>query len=91
MGRKIAKPAETIHVEGERLDRYIQNLLDMTRLGHGGLTSTRDWIGVDELIGSRPAACSVTSPMSLSSIAMSWPDCADLGASRRWSSRRCST
>ena len=43
---------ETIHTEGERLDRYIQNLLDMTRLGQQGLTLTRDWIGVDELIGS---------------------------------------
>jgi two-component system, OmpR family, sensor histidine kinase KdpD len=39
-------------VEGERLDRYIQNLLDMTRLGHEGLQINRDWIGVDELIGS---------------------------------------
>lgn len=43
---------DTILVEGERLDRYIQNLLDMTRLGHAGLTLNRDWIGVDELIGS---------------------------------------
>ncbi|UHQ21786.1 sensor histidine kinase KdpD [Lysobacter sp. 5GHs7-4] len=43
---------DTVRVEGERLDRYIQNLLDMTRLGHGGLTLNRDWIGVDELIGS---------------------------------------
>jgi two-component system sensor histidine kinase KdpD len=43
---------ETIRLEGERLDRYIQNLLDMTRLGHGGLTINRDWIGVDELVGS---------------------------------------
>jgi two-component system, OmpR family, sensor histidine kinase KdpD len=43
---------EAIHLEGERLDRYIQNLLDMTRLGHEGLTLKRDWIGVDELIGS---------------------------------------
>ena len=43
---------EAIRVEGERLDRYIQNLLDMTRLGHGQLTLNRDWIGVDELIGS---------------------------------------
>lgn len=42
----------TIHTEGERLDRYIQNLLDMTRLGQQGLTLVRDWIGVDELIGS---------------------------------------
>lgn len=43
---------ETIHLEGERLDRYIQNLLDMTRLGHEGLSLKRDWIGVDELVGS---------------------------------------
>jgi len=43
---------DTIVVEGERLDRYIQNLLDMTRLGHDGLKLSRDWIGVDELIGS---------------------------------------
>lgn len=43
---------ETIHIEGERLDRYIQNLLDMTRLGQQGLTLTRDWIGIDELVGS---------------------------------------
>ncbi len=43
---------DTIRFEGERLDRYIQNLLDMTRLGHSTLALTRDWIGVDELIGS---------------------------------------
>ena len=43
---------QTIRLEGERLDRYIQNLLDMTRLGHQGLSLKRDWIGVDELIGS---------------------------------------
>ncbi|MCD0503145.1 sensor histidine kinase [Bordetella petrii] len=42
----------TIRVEGERLDRYIQNLLDMTRLGQQGLTLARDWIGIDELVGS---------------------------------------
>ena len=46
---------DTVRLEGERLDRYIQNLLDMTRLGHGGLTLNRDWIGVDELIGSAVA------------------------------------
>ena len=42
----------TIRSEGERLDRYIQNLLDMTRLGHGGLALNREWIGVDELVGA---------------------------------------
>jgi two-component system sensor histidine kinase KdpD len=46
---------ETVRQEGERLDRYIQNLLDMTRLGHGGLTLNRDWIDAGELIGSAVA------------------------------------
>jgi two-component system sensor histidine kinase KdpD len=43
---------DTVREEGQRLDRYIQNLLDMTRLGQGRLTLQRDWIGVDELVGS---------------------------------------
>ena len=43
---------DTIRSEGERLDRYIQNLLDMTRLGHGGLALRREWIGADELLGA---------------------------------------
>jgi len=43
---------ETVRLEGERLDRYIQNLLDMTRLGHGAIALERDWIGIDELVGA---------------------------------------
>jgi two-component system sensor histidine kinase KdpD len=38
--------------EGQRLDRYIQNLLDMTRLGHGELRIERDWIAPAELVGA---------------------------------------
>lgn len=38
--------------EGQRLDRYIQNLLDMTRLGHGTLKVARDWVALDEILGS---------------------------------------
>jgi two-component system sensor histidine kinase KdpD len=38
--------------EGQRLDRYIQNLLDMTRLGHGTLKLARDWVALDEIVGS---------------------------------------
>ncbi|MFP3343433.1 ATP-binding protein [Halomonas sp. SIMBA_159] len=38
--------------ESERLNRYIQNLLDMTRLGHGELAIERDWISVDDLVAS---------------------------------------
>ncbi len=36
--------------EARRLDRYIQKLLDMTRLGRGELTLDRDWIGLDDII-----------------------------------------
>lgn len=43
---------DTIMLESQRLDRYIQNLLDMTRLGHGTLKLQRDWVSVDDLIGS---------------------------------------
>jgi K+-sensing histidine kinase KdpD len=43
---------ESIRSEGERLDRYIQNLLDMTRLGSGPLKLQRDWISIEELAGS---------------------------------------
>ncbi|WP_153774777.1 sensor histidine kinase KdpD [Pseudomonas sp. MNR3A] len=38
--------------EAERLDRYIQNLLDMTRLGHGGLKLARDWVSPGDIVGS---------------------------------------
>lgn len=36
--------------EAQRLDRYIQKLLDMTRLGHGELTLDRDWVGLDDIV-----------------------------------------
>ncbi|TBV06551.1 integral membrane sensor signal transduction histidine kinase [Pseudomonas dryadis] len=38
--------------EAARLDRYIQNLLDMTRLGHGALRLERDWVSADDLIAA---------------------------------------
>ena len=38
--------------EAERLDRYIQNLLDMTRLGHGGLKLMRDWVAPADIVAS---------------------------------------
>ena len=44
--------AENIREEGERLDRYIQNLLDMTRLGHGALQPLLAPLDLAELIGS---------------------------------------
>lgn len=44
--------ASDILSEGQRLDRYIQNLLDMTRLGHGGPMPAREWVGLDEICGA---------------------------------------
>jgi len=38
--------------EAQRLDRHIQNLLDMTRLGQGGLTLRRDWVDVQDIVYS---------------------------------------
>jgi two-component system sensor histidine kinase KdpD len=44
--------AENIREEGERLDRYVQNLLDMTRLGHGALMPRLVPIDLAEIVGS---------------------------------------
>ena len=41
---------DSILQEGQRLDRYIQNLLDMARLGHGTLTLRRDWVDANEIV-----------------------------------------
>jgi two-component system sensor histidine kinase KdpD len=38
--------------ESHRLDTYIQNLLDMTRLENGALRIERDWVSVNDLVGS---------------------------------------
>ena len=35
--------------EAIRLDRYVQNLLDMTRLGHAGFTLSRDWVDLNDI------------------------------------------
>lgn len=38
--------------ESHRLDTYIQNLLDMTRLEKGALKIECDWVSVNDLVGS---------------------------------------
>jgi two-component system, OmpR family, sensor histidine kinase KdpD len=43
---------KSIVEEAERLDRYIQNLLDMTRLGQGKLELQRDWEDVRDLVSA---------------------------------------
>ncbi|WP_104911971.1 sensor histidine kinase KdpD [Pseudomonas sp. LG1D9] len=53
--------------EAERLDRYIQNLLDMTRLGHGALKLARDWVSPADIVGSSLARLrAVLAPLQVS-------------------------
>lgn len=47
--------AENIREEGERLDRYVQNLLDMTRLGHGALKPRLAPQDLAEIVGGARA------------------------------------
>jgi K+-sensing histidine kinase KdpD len=43
---------ETIYSESERMERLINNLLDMTRMESGGMVLKREWLPVQELVGS---------------------------------------
>jgi two-component system sensor histidine kinase KdpD len=42
----------TIADEARRLDRHIQNLLDMTRVGQGSLSVRRDWVDLHDVVSS---------------------------------------
>jgi two-component system, OmpR family, sensor histidine kinase KdpD len=43
---------QTVLDESNRLDRYIQNLLDMTRLGHGAPSLRREWVDLNDVVSS---------------------------------------
>ena len=43
---------DTIYEESQRMDRLINNLLDMTRLESGGLNLKKEWHPLQEVIGS---------------------------------------
>jgi two-component system sensor histidine kinase KdpD len=43
---------ETVLEEAERLNRFVQNLLDMTRLGYGALKPKQDWVDLHDVVGS---------------------------------------
>lgn len=45
----------TIEEEAERLNRFVGNLLDMTRLEAGVLAPNRDWVSVDDLLAAAAA------------------------------------
>lgn len=44
--------AESIFDESERMERLINNLLDMTRLESGGVRIRKEWLPIAEVIGS---------------------------------------
>ena len=46
-----AQLTQTILDEGERLNRFVQNLLDMTRLGYGALQPNKEWSDMREVAG----------------------------------------
>jgi two-component system sensor histidine kinase KdpD len=46
-----AQLTQTILEESERLNRFVQNLLDMTRLGYGALQPNREWVDLREIVG----------------------------------------
>ncbi|UTP41710.1 sensor histidine kinase KdpD (plasmid) [Phenylobacterium sp. LH3H17] len=43
---------ESVREEAERLNRYVGNLLDMTRLEGGGLNLREDWVDVRDVLGA---------------------------------------
>ncbi len=42
---------DTVVEEAERLNRFVQNLLDMTRLGYGKLQARLEWCELREIVG----------------------------------------
>jgi two-component system sensor histidine kinase KdpD len=47
-----AELLDTIAEEAGRLERLLANLLDMTRLESGGLEPKREWVPLEEIVGS---------------------------------------
>lgn len=45
-----AELIDTVLTEAERLNRYVQNLLDMTRLGYGALQPRLDWVELPDIV-----------------------------------------
>ena len=44
--------AETITIEGRRLSRVVENLLDLSRLEAGAAEPRRDWVSIEEIAGA---------------------------------------
>lgn len=44
--------AQTVQDEAERLNRFVQNLLDMTKLGSGALKPRVDWVDLGDVVAA---------------------------------------
>jgi two-component system, OmpR family, sensor histidine kinase KdpD len=51
-GETRAELVDAVIDQAERLERLVANLLDMTRLESGAIVLRRDWVPVDEVVGS---------------------------------------
>jgi two-component system, OmpR family, sensor histidine kinase KdpD len=60
IGPERAELLETICEEAERLDRLVRNLLDMTKVEAGALQVKREWVPLEEIVGSALARVEVT-------------------------------
>lgn len=49
-GKDRRELAGTIQDEAERLNRFVQNLLDMTKLGSGALKPNADWADLNDIV-----------------------------------------
>jgi two-component system sensor histidine kinase KdpD len=47
-----AELVDTICTEAERMERLIANVLDMVRIESGGMAPRRDWVPLEEVLGS---------------------------------------
>jgi two-component system sensor histidine kinase KdpD len=47
-----AELVDTICVEAERMERLVGNILDMVRIESGGMVLRRDWVPIEEVLGS---------------------------------------
>jgi len=53
---------DTICVEADRMERLISNILDMVRLESGGIRPKREWVPLEEVVGS--ALARLASPLA---------------------------
>jgi two-component system sensor histidine kinase KdpD len=67
-----AELLDTICTEAERMERLIGNLLDMMKLESGGMALKREWVPLEEIVGS--ALTRLESRLTVREVLMNLPD-----------------